>query len=250
MRLISIAAAVAISFVVPAFAAENAAPPAAPQGKPSLLRGTVAAFDGKTLSIKTEAGTTVTAAIIDKTAFLSVEARTFDQLKATDFIGVTSVPGKRGHLKAEEVHVIPMVGVGEGSYPWDHHPSSHKSATAGSMTNGTVQALKPAKQGSMTNGTVAKSGGRQLTVTYHGSAMADGKCVGMAAAAKAPGGAPCDGSAIVDVSSSTPIVAMVPAKPDDVKQGLAAVAGIMTLPDGKIIAGSVTVEKNGVKPEF
>ncbi|GEM_PF-1023495 len=252
MRVFLISAAFAVCMTSVSFAADAPSAPApAPVMKLSLVRGTVDSFDGKTLAIKTDAGTTVSAAVSDKSRFAAVESRTFAQLKPTDFVGVTAVPSKNGHLRAEEVHVIPVVGMGEGQYPWDHHPASATSSMSsmGSMTNGSVTAPKaaPMMGGSMTNGTVTAGGGaHELNVTFHGAGMVDGKCAGRAV----PGQPGCTGTAIIDVPPATPIAAIVGAKADDVKPGLAVVAGVLTDPAGHTFLGSATVEKNGVKPQF
>ena len=243
---ISIAAAV-LCLASTAMAAD--AP--APQLKPSLVRGTVEKFDAGTLTVRTAEGTDVTATITPASRFATVEKRAFGDLKPTDFVGITAVPGVNGHLRAEEVHVIPVVGLGEGQYPWNHHPSGWATMASGmgSMTNGSIAAVAqpPMMAGSMTNGTVMPgSGNWQLSVSYHGAQMMDGKCEGRAV----PGKPGCMGTAIVDVSPLTPIEAIVAAKKDDVKPGLAVVAGIGTDDAGHAFLASATVEKNGVKPEF
>jgi hypothetical protein len=225
----------------------GAAPP--PAMKTMLVRGTIKYISATTLTIKTDKGTNLAAAITPQTRFAVVEARTFAQIKSTDFVGITSVPGFGSHLLAQEVHIIPVVGLGEGQYPWDHHPSTGRvtSSDMGSMTNGTVVAPRPAKAGSMTNGTVKASAvAQQLTVTYHGAQMVDGHCEGRAV----PGKPGCTGKAIVDITPSTFIAAIVPAKKDDLKPGLAVVAGVATDDAGHNFLGSATVEKNSVKPEF
>jgi hypothetical protein len=226
--------------------ADTTPPPAPPPMKVSLVRGTVEAVDATSLKIKTDAGAEITAAITPKTSFNIVEARTFAQLKPTDFVGVTAVPGRNGHLKAEEIHIIPVVGVGEGQYPWDHHPSSSHETTVGSMTNGSVVKTGPAQEGSMTNGSVTGTGGNELSVTYKGSEMVNGKCEGHADPAK-PG---CTGTATVDIVPTTAIAAIVKGSNADAKPGLAVVAFIATDPAGHNFLGSATFEKNGVKPEF
>lgn len=239
----------ALTGAVTTAAIADSSVPASPPAKPQtgLVRGTIVSFDGKELTIRTAAGDTISAAVSSSSRFLAVETRTFAQLKPTDFVGVTAVEGNNGHLRAEEIHVIPLAGVGEGHYPWDHHPDNVSAGrmSAGSMTNGTVQTASAARAGSMTNGTVSTAAANELTLTYRGSEMVNGKCVGHAAP---PGG--CKGTSIVDVTPTTYIAALVPAKPEDVKAGLQAVAGIGTATDGKAMLGSVTVEKNGVKPEF
>ncbi|MGD0192601.1 MAG: hypothetical protein ABSD74_17830 [Rhizomicrobium sp.] len=246
MRL-KFAAALLCASAAVAMAAD--APPA-PMLKPSIVRGMVESIDATTLTIRTDAGATVAAQITPKTQYGFVEKRTFNQIKPTDFVGITAVPGVNGRLRAEEVHILPLV-VGEGQYQWDHHPvSSRLSSTGmGSMTNGSVTTSQaaPMLAGSMTNGTVMPGAGNwQLSVTYHGSKMVDGKCEGRAM----PGQPGCTGTAIVDVSPSTPIVAVIPGKKADVSPGLAVFASVATDEGGHVFLNSATVEKNGVKPEF
>ncbi len=247
MRTLTLATIAAVSLSGFAFAAD--APPAGPAQRPTILRGTVTSFDGKLIGIRVKTGEVISLAVIDKTTFSAVEPRRFDQLKPTDFIGVTSVPGKRGRLRAEEVHIIPQAGLGEGQYPWDHHPdNSTSSKRAGSMTNGEIETARTAPQtaGSMTNGTIETGGKRQLTVSYRGAQMVDGQCVGLAVPDK-PG---CTGKSIIDVPSRTPIAAIVPAKADEVKPGLAIVGFAVKPPDGKAVLASATIERNHVKPQF
>jgi hypothetical protein len=236
MRHSMLMASAALVLASSAFAADAPAP--------GLVRGTIASFDGKTLSIATSDGAQ-TGAFTPKTVIFTVVPLKFDQLKSTDFVGVTSVDGPDGHLEAEEIHVLPIV-VGEGQYPWDHHPGGATGPVrAGSMTNGMV-APAPMRAGSMTNGMAMPGANMQLTVTFHGSDVVNGKCVGHA---PKDGKGACTGTAIVDVKPDTPIVALVPGKPDDIKPGLAAVGG-MGVVNGVAFYGSVTVEKNGVKPVF
>jgi hypothetical protein len=244
MRILPIAILLASSILL---GAADAPPP--PPMKTTLVRGTIEDISATTLTIKTDKGTDVTAAFTPQTRFAAVEARTFAQIKSTDFVGITSVPGVGGHLLAEEVHIIPVAGLGEGQYPWDHHPTGGRVASSGmgSMTNGTVAPSLPAKAGSMTNGTVTTSAGaQQLTVTYHGAGLVNGHCEGRAV----PGQTGCTGTAIVDITPTTAIAAIVPAKKEDLKPGLAIVAFTATDDAGHSFLGSATVEKNGVKPQF
>jgi hypothetical protein len=236
-RTLMMSAALAL-VTTAAFAAD------APPAPPMLVRGVISNIDGKTVTVTKTDGTTVTGALSPMTFYAAVEPRRFDQIKATDFVGITSVPGPNDTLKAEEIHILP-IHVGEGSYPWDHHPGG--AAKAGSMTNGTVAVVHsgPTVAGSMTNGTVTGSDGMSMKVTYHGSAMVNGKCVGLAAMG---GAAPCTGVAAVAVTPSTVIVAIVPAKPTDAKAGLTVFANMANGPDGKPVVGSLVLEKNGIKP--
>lgn len=223
---------------------------AAEMPKTTLVRGTIQSLDAKSMTIKTASGD-VTAAAPLSTRFATVEKRSFSQIKPTDFVGVTSVPGANGHLRAEEIHIIPIAGLGEGQYPWPHLPSAAKAPAGGmgSMTNGTVTTAQkaPMMGGSMTNGTVAPGAGNwQLNVSYHGAQVVGGKCEGLAV----PGKPGCTGTSIVDVTPQTPIVAIVPYRRDLVKPGVYVVAQAVTDAAGKTTIASATVEKNGVKPEF
>ena len=221
----------------------------APPAPPMLIRGTIASIDAKSVTITESDGTTITGAITPATVYAAVEARRFDQIKSTDFVGITSVPGANGNLMAEEIHILPLKGLGEGSYPWNHHPDGMKPTAAGSMTNATVATTHSSATtaGSMTNATVMGAGAMQLQVAYHGSAMVNGKCVGLAAMAQDK---PCTGLATVDVLPTTAIVAVVAAKSTDAKAGLAVFANMRKGADGALVVNSLTVEKNGVKPQF
>ena len=221
----------------------------APPAMPMLIRGTIVNIDAKSVTITKADGTTVTGTLVPTTNFSAVEPRRLDQIKPTDFVGITSVPAPNGDLMAEEIHIIPLKGLGEGSYPWDHHPEGAKPNAMGSMTNATVATVHSASTmaGSMTNATVTGAASNQLQVTYHGSALVNGKCVGLAAMAKDK---PCTGIAMVDVMPSTAIVAIVPAKNTDARAGLAVFANMMKDKDGNPVVGGLVMEKNGVKPEF
>jgi hypothetical protein len=215
--------------------------------KPSLVRGTVDSFNGKVLTIKTAAGAVVSLPVTGSTHFATVINKRFNQLKPDDYIGVTAVPGKDGHLLAEEIHTIPLRGMNEGQYPWDHLPSTDAAGPviASSMTNGTVMRIHAVP--SMTNGTVTSAdGASQITVRYQGAGMKDGKCEGMVT----PGQPGCTGTALVDVTPQTIVQAIVPSFRPDVKPGLAVVAGIMTDAAGHQYLTSAAIENNGVKPEF
>jgi hypothetical protein len=243
MRLLSCAAVIVLALSSGAVADD------APAMKTSLVRGTVESFAGKILAVKTAAGAVISLPVTGSTHFAIVLKRNFGQLKPSDYIGVTAVPGSDGHLRAEEIHTIPLHGMNEGQYPWDHHPSTVAAGPvmAGSMTNGTVMRIHAAPAGSMTNGTLASmAGASQLIVTYRGAAMVDGKCEGMAVI----GQSGCTGTAIVDVTPDTLIEAIVPSFHPDVKPGLAVAAGVATDAAGHQFLTSATLENNGVKPEF
>jgi hypothetical protein len=223
----------------PAFAADPA--------PPVRVRGTIASIDAKSISITSTDGSAVTAALGPAASFSTVEPRRFEQIRATDFVGITSVPGPNDTARAQEIHILPDKGFQEGSYPWDHHPDGAKAEAARSITHGTVAAAhdpRPAEY-TMTNASVTGSSGMQLKITYQGSIVVGGKCTGHAPKGD---GKPCTGVTVVDVSPDTPIVAIVPGKATDAKVGLAVFAIVAADAQGKREAVRLIVEKNGVKP--
>jgi hypothetical protein len=115
------------------------------------MRGTIAAVDGNTLTVKTRAGGSAKVALGDKTLISAVRKIDVGEIKVGSYIGTAAMPASGGTLSALEVLVFPpqMKGVGEGQNPYNLKPKS-------SMTNGTV--------GKVTS----TSNGRQMTVSYHG----------------------------------------------------------------------------------
>jgi hypothetical protein len=235
-----------LSMSIPALGAD------APEPLPLRIRGTIVSLSATSVSIKQADGKTVTAEVTPDVSYSTVEKRNFDQIKSTDFVGITTMPGPKGTMQAQEIHILPTKGFHEGSYPWDFQRDASKPAPAGSATNtsGTVTAVKddqPADY-TMTNASVTASSSMQLKVSYQGEAMVKGKCVGRASHAK--NGKPCTGQATVDVPPWTPIVAVVPGKASDAKVGLATLATGSIFPDGKLSISVFFLEKHGVKPKF
>ena len=151
---------------------------AAPQHE--RVRGTVASISPTTLVVQTASGSDISVALTGKTHYLQVAKADLTHIPTGDFIG-TATKSVGSLMVALEVVIFPpsMAGTGEGHYAWDQLPDTTRgstSATASSMTNGTVTAVKdsgPATvNSSMTNGTVAaassQGGAQQLTVTYKG----------------------------------------------------------------------------------
>jgi len=219
-----------------------------------IVRGTIASIDAKSVSIKKADGSVWSAALAPDVSYATVEPRRFEQIKPTDFIGVTSVQGPNGSMQAQEIHIFSRKGVSEGSFPWDQAPPADRgprpnAAGPANLTNGTVAVVKDDATATytMTNASVTNASSMQLRVTYQGSALVDGKCVGHAAA---PNGTPCTGVATIDVPPWTPVEAVVPGSASDVRPRLAVFAITTFDPQGKPIVLSMTVEKNGLKPLF
>jgi hypothetical protein len=114
------------------------------------VRGTVTAFDGKVVSVKSRDGKDLKLQLAESGVVVAAKAITLADLKPGDFVGVTSIR-KDGVLTAREVHVLPRTAT-EGHTPWDLEPES-------SMTNANIaKAVKSAS-------------GHELTLEYKGGSQ-------------------------------------------------------------------------------
>lgn len=120
----------------------------AQSAKPTGVRGTITAFSGETLKVRTRDGKNLDVKVAENTPIRSVELANVTDIKPDSYVGTTAIPQPDGTLKALEVHVFPanMRGTGDGHYAWDLGPNS-------TMTNGTV-------------GNLVVSNGRTITVKY------------------------------------------------------------------------------------
>ena len=116
---------------------------------PMRVRGTITAFEGNVLSVKTRDGKDVKVELADKATVATVQAVKLSDIKAGDGVGATTKSGSDGRLTALEVHVFPasMPIPNEGHRPWDLEPGSM-------MTNARVTAV------------VQATSGRELTLSY------------------------------------------------------------------------------------
>lgn len=143
-----IAAAV---ITLPLAAGASSAFAQSPKGEPIRVRGSIASFDGGTLSVKTREGQTATIALAQGGMVASVARAAVSDIKPGDYVGIASLPMKDGGDGALEVLIFPtaLKGAGEGSFGWDLKPNS-------TMTNATVADA------------VKSVSGRTVTVSYHG----------------------------------------------------------------------------------
>ncbi len=111
------------------------------QTPPTRLRGTISAIDGKTVTIATREGNSVTVKLADNWAVMAVSKVSAADIKQGSFVGIAST-GTDADRTALEVLVFPESarGTGEGHYPWDLKPNSM-------MTNATVATLAEASDG-------------------------------------------------------------------------------------------------------
>ena len=112
------------------------------------VRGTVTAFAGSTLTVKTREGATDAITLAEGWKISGVTKAAAEDIKQGDFLGIASVSKADGGSGALEVVIFPaaLKGSGEGDRPWDLEPNSR-------MTNGTVA-------------DVTEIAGRTVTLTY------------------------------------------------------------------------------------
>jgi hypothetical protein len=124
---------------------------AAEAQKPTRVRGTVSAFDGTVLSVKTRDGKGVDIQVAEKTVIVYTQPIGIGDIKPGDFLGVTSVKGENDSLTAFEVRRFPKP-LNPG-----HRPFAGRNDQT--MTNATVDAV------------VHSAKGRELTLTYKGGSQ-------------------------------------------------------------------------------
>jgi hypothetical protein len=118
---------------------------------PVRVRGSIASFNGDTLTVTAREGQTVDIALAPGWALSSVSRAAISDIKQGDYVGIASLPTQDGQDGALEVVIFPpaLKGTGEGSYGWDLKPNS-------TMTNGTVA------------NAVTNVNGQTVTVSYLG----------------------------------------------------------------------------------
>ena len=110
------------------------------------VRGTIAAFDGKVLTVKTKAGADVAVDVPEAATFGTTKPFTMADIKPGMILGVTTIKRGDGAIVAIDVRPIPATAP-QGLSPWDLAPDA-------TMTNATLEA------------TVASAGGQELTLNY------------------------------------------------------------------------------------
>jgi hypothetical protein len=172
------------------------------------IRGSITAFDGHELQVKTRDGKDIHMAVTEATKVKALVALKMRDIKKGGFVGVTAIPRTPGGpLLAREVHVFAesQRGLGEGHYAWDLEPNS-------TMTNANVDAIVDTKSG------------RQLTLGYKG------------------------GRQKIIVPKGVPIVAFQPADQSLLKVGSQIFCIAQQAANGSLTAQHVSVGMNGMKP--
>lgn len=113
-----------------------------PSGVPAPVRGTIEKFDDHSLVVKTRDGNSVTVALAPSFTVRSVVAKTLDDLKPGDKVGITSIKGSEATRQAIEIHVLPASApnIPARELPWDLRPGSL-------MTNAPLVQVSSAAQG-------------------------------------------------------------------------------------------------------
>ncbi|HTZ36718.1 MAG TPA: hypothetical protein VMB84_11875 [Stellaceae bacterium] len=126
--------AVALAALIAAPALAQA--PAAPQGTPSRIRGTIEKLDGKALTVKTKDGSPVNITLADNVAVQYLVKKSLSDIKAGDFLASTGMKGTGGMIHAIEVRIFPKATPDGGrQFDWDLGPGSvMTNATVGTVT--------------------------------------------------------------------------------------------------------------------
>lgn len=118
------------------------------------MRGTIAAFDGTVLAVKSREGKDLKITLTDRTTITGYRTLALADIKPGMAVGAGAVKREDGVLVAREVQVFaPERGVpNEGHRPWDMGPGA-------TMTNAAVSAV------------VQSTEGREMTLTYKGGSQ-------------------------------------------------------------------------------
>ena len=128
---------------------------AASYAQPTRVRGTIASFDGKVLSVKDSGGRSVDIRLGEKSEIVFMQPIALGEIKPGDFLGVTSMKRADGALTAYEVRRFPKP-LNPGHRPFEGRDDQ-------TMTNATVAAtVESARDGAR---------GRELTLAYEGGSQ-------------------------------------------------------------------------------
>jgi hypothetical protein len=198
----------------------------APGAATQRFRGTLQEMDGPFLTLKTADRKTISIGLTAATRIVHNRLLQLTDLQPGWYVGVAALKSADGKtLRAQGIRVYPANarGAGEGAYPLD--PAKPERL----LITGSVTAVAPGGIG----GT--------LTVGFHGSQPQGGAtCDGKAA----PGGAGCNGLAVLNYAKGVPITAI---EAGTVEQLLpAATISVTVAPDadGTLVATGITIERD------
>lgn len=119
--------------------------------QPVRVRGTISAAEGSVIWVKSGDGRNAEVELTEKTAIVFTQPIALSDVRAGDFLGVTSMKRGDGTLVAYEVRRFPKP-LNPGHRPFDGKSDQ-------TMTNATVDA------------TVQSASGRELTMSYEGGSQ-------------------------------------------------------------------------------
>jgi len=120
------------------------------QQKTQRIRGTITAFDGTMLSVKSRDGRDLVIELTEKASVAAAKVIALADLKQGDYVGSTTMKRADGALVAVEVHTIPRT-VREGHGPWDLQPGSmmtNANIASSELTAGGQELILEYKDGS------------------------------------------------------------------------------------------------------
>lgn len=185
--------------------------PAAAEGTPVRINGTVTALVGDRLAVRTPEGDALDIQLPPGVRIGAVEERSLASIRPGEFVGSAATHGRDGKLHALEVHIFPeaMRGTGEGHRPMD--------APEQTMTNATVDSI-------VGDGIAGAASGRTLHLRYPG------------------------GEQEIEVAPDVRVVGLLPGDRSLLVPGAAVTVRAVQGEDDHLTALSVQAEKNGVKP--
>lgn len=228
MRISASAICATVLFAAPVMA-QNAAP-GGPANPP--VSGVVQSFDGKTLTLKGNDGSVVTAPLAPDARITMTVKKTLADIKPGDFIASGGTKGPDGKIHANEIRILSAPG-GEGQFPM--------SQPGQVMTNATVKEV-------MTDATVKQVGSAGgvpiVKLSFHGAgAPGAANCTGRSSDAPGGTGKGCVGETEFDVPANVPVLAQLPGDASMLKPGAKASMNITKAQDGSTSAVRVTVSQ-------
>lgn len=204
--------------------------------EPERIRGTVSAVSANTVTVRSTTGGNVSILLSGDTKYLTEAGSDLDHISTGSYVGVAA-KDVGDKLVALDVLIFSpsLKGANEGHFAWDKLPDttlSGRTRASSTMTNGSVAAAaglasSASVHSTMTNGSVAtataKSGTKQLTVTYKG------------------------GEQTILVPPTASIVAVQPGAVSDIKVGHGVFVNAIA-DGGKTTAGLILIGSDGVVP--
>src|SRR2546421_12886359 len=121
--------------------------------QPSVrVRGAISAFDGKTLAVKDAGGKSFDILLVDKTEIVFAKPIALAEIRAGDFLGVTSMKRGDGTLTAYEVRRFPKP-LNPGHRPFDGRDDQTQTKAPGPPIAQTTRrrAFTPTSRGAPPN---------------------------------------------------------------------------------------------------